>query len=84
MLFRFIGTFRAHVGPVFRATWAPDSRLVITASEDSTIKLWKTKVRAREAEPAGAGWGRVERGRVERGRVERGPCDTGPCGTGAV
>ena len=45
---RFIGTFRAHVGPVFRATWAPDSRLLITASEDSTIKLWKVKVRREE------------------------------------
>lgn len=41
---RFIRTFRGHVGPVYRATWGPDSRMFITASEDSTIKLWKTKV----------------------------------------
>jgi ribosome assembly protein 4 len=41
---RFIGTARAHVGPVYRLTWSGDSRLLITASEDSTIKLWDAKV----------------------------------------
>jgi WD40 repeat protein len=42
---RFIGTLRAHVGPVYRVTWSSDSRLLVSGSEDSTIKLWDVKVR---------------------------------------
>jgi ribosome assembly protein 4 len=51
VLIRFLQTFRAHVGPVYRATWGPDSRLLITASEDSTIKLWRVKVRGADTFP---------------------------------
>ena len=36
---------RGHAGPVYRLTWAGDSRLLVTASEDSTMKLWDAKVR---------------------------------------
>eukprot|EP00050_Salpingoeca_kvevrii_P011782 m.17896 g.17896 ORF g.17896 m.17896 type:complete len:109 (+) comp3625_c0_seq1:1235-1561(+) len=40
---RFMGTMRGHVGPVYRLTWAGDSRMLISGSEDSTIKLWNVK-----------------------------------------
>ena len=28
---------------MFRLTWSPDSRYIVTASEDSTLKLWSMK-----------------------------------------
>lgn len=40
---KFVGTLRAHVGPVYRVTWSSDSRLLVSGSEDSTIKLWDVK-----------------------------------------
>ena len=42
---RFLGTLRGHVGAVYRLVWSGDSRLGVTASEDSTIKLWDAHVR---------------------------------------
>jgi len=38
-----MGTLRGHVGAVYRVTWGPDSRMLISASEDSTLKLWSLK-----------------------------------------
>lgn len=40
---RFLMNLRGHVGPVFRMAWAGDSRMLISASEDSTMKLWDVK-----------------------------------------
>jgi hypothetical protein len=35
----FIATFRNHVGPVFQVAWSSDSRLFVTGSKDSTLKV---------------------------------------------
>lgn len=36
---RFIATLRGHVGAVYRLTWSADSRLLVSASKDSTLKV---------------------------------------------
>jgi len=35
----FVGTFRGHVGPVYQVCWASDSRLIVSGSKDSTLKV---------------------------------------------
>lgn len=35
----FVGTLRCHVGPVYQLAWSSDSRLVVSASKDSTLKV---------------------------------------------
>lgn len=39
----FVATFRGHVGPVYQIAWASDSRLLVSGSRDSTLKVgaWK-------------------------------------------
>eukprot|EP01054_Gregarina_sp_Poly1_P002503 Gregarina_sp_Poly_1__2502@NODE_1679_length_3548_cov_135_071244_g1103_i0_p4_GENE_NODE_1679_length_3548_cov_135_071244_g1103_i0NODE_1679_length_3548_cov_135_071244_g1103_i0_p4_ORF_typecomplete_len145_score3_91WD40/PF00400_32/3_4e10WD40/PF00400_32/6_5e12WD40/PF00400_32/8e09ANAPC4_WD40/PF12894_7/4_9e13ANAPC4_WD40/PF12894_7/0_0041ANAPC4_WD40/PF12894_7/0_00089Ge1_WD40/PF16529_5/9_7e05Ge1_WD40/PF16529_5/6e05WD40_like/PF17005_5/1_2e05WD40_like/PF17005_5/0_0026eIF2A/PF08662_11/1_9e07eIF2A/PF08662_11/6_5N len=37
---KFIHTYRGHVGPVHQLAWAPDSRLFVSCSRDSTLKAW--------------------------------------------
>ena len=37
---RFIRTLRGHVGAVYQVGWSADSRLVISASKDTTAKVW--------------------------------------------
>lgn len=34
----FVATLRAHVGPVYQLAWSSDSRLLVSASKDSTLK----------------------------------------------
>lgn len=36
----FVATFRQHVGPVFQVAWSSDSRLFVSGSQDSTLKVW--------------------------------------------
>jgi ribosome assembly protein 4 len=36
----FIATLTGHVGAVYKVAWSMDSRLLVSASKDSTIKLW--------------------------------------------
>ena len=36
---KFVATLRGHVGPVYRLTWSADSRMVVSASKDSTVKV---------------------------------------------
>jgi WD40 repeat protein len=36
---RFVATLRGHVGAVYRLTWSADSRMLISASKDSTVKV---------------------------------------------
>lgn len=38
---RFVSTLVGHVGAVYMVAWAPDSRLLVSASKDSTLKLWQ-------------------------------------------
>jgi WD40 repeat protein len=39
---RFVATLRGHVGAVYRLTWSADSRMLISASKDSTVKVRST------------------------------------------
>ena len=36
----FLATLTGHVGAVYKVAWSMDSRLLVSASKDSTIKLW--------------------------------------------
>ena len=35
----FVATLRAHVGPVYQLAWSSDSRLLVSGSKDSTLKV---------------------------------------------
>lgn len=37
---KFLSTFRGHVGPVYQVAWSADSRLLVSGSKDSTLKVW--------------------------------------------
>lgn len=36
---RFIATLRGHVAAVYRLSWSADSRMLVSASKDSTLKV---------------------------------------------
>ena len=38
---RFVATLRGHVGTVYRLVWSADSRLLISASKYSTLKVFR-------------------------------------------
>ena len=38
-VFRYVSTLRGHIAPVYRLTWSADSRLLVSASKDSTVKV---------------------------------------------
>jgi WD40 repeat protein len=40
---RFIASLRGHVAAVYRISWSADSRMLVSASKDSTLKLWDLK-----------------------------------------
>ena len=35
----FAATFRGHVGPVYQIAWSADSRMFVSGSKDSTLKV---------------------------------------------
>lgn len=37
----FLATLNGHVGAVYQVAWSSDSRLLVSASKDSTVKLWE-------------------------------------------
>ena len=37
--FRFIANLRGHVAAVYRVAWSADSRMLVSASKDSTLKV---------------------------------------------
>lgn len=47
--------FRAHVQAVYQVAWSADSRLLVTSSKDSTIKLWNLKQKKMIADLPGHG-----------------------------
>ena len=40
-----MATLRGHVQRVFQVAWSADCRLLVSAGEDSTIKLWSVATR---------------------------------------
>jgi ribosome assembly protein 4 len=40
---RYAGVLRGHVGAIYQLSWSPDSRLLVTGSKDSTLKVWRAK-----------------------------------------
>ena len=38
-----MANYRGHVGPVYQVAWSADSRLVLSGSKDSTLKVWSVK-----------------------------------------
>ncbi|KAI7725242.1 hypothetical protein M8C21_014638 [Ambrosia artemisiifolia] len=37
---KFVAAFRGHVGPVYQISWSADSRLLLSGSKDSTLKVF--------------------------------------------
>ena len=35
-----MATFRGHVAPVYQVSFSADSRLLVSGSKDSTLKVW--------------------------------------------
>ena len=42
---KFVATLRGHVGPVYRLAWSADSRMLVSASKDATVKVSLTCTR---------------------------------------
>ena len=42
---RFLASLRGHVQRVHQVAWSADSRLLCSASADSTLKVWNLKTR---------------------------------------
>uniref|UniRef100_M4B9A3 Uncharacterized protein n=1 Tax=Hyaloperonospora arabidopsidis (strain Emoy2) TaxID=559515 RepID=M4B9A3_HYAAE len=38
---KFVTTLTGHVGAVYQVCWSSDTRLIVTASKDSTVKVWE-------------------------------------------
>ena len=43
--FRFIATLRGHVQAVYQISFSSDSRLLVSGSADSTVKVWNLQKR---------------------------------------
>ena len=41
--YRFISTLRGHVAPVYQTCFSPDSRLLVSGSKDTTLKVWELR-----------------------------------------
>ncbi|KAL9099754.1 MAG: hypothetical protein Q9163_004785 [Psora crenata] len=39
----FITTLRGHVGPVYMSCFSPDSRMLVSGSKDTTLKVWDVR-----------------------------------------
>lgn len=40
---RYLLSLRGHVGSVYQVAWSADSRLLVSGSSDSTLKVWDIK-----------------------------------------
>ncbi|KAG8230807.1 hypothetical protein J437_LFUL010587 [Ladona fulva] len=50
---KFISTLRGHVQSVYMISWSPDSRLLVSGSADSTLKVWNIQKQKLELELPG-------------------------------
>lgn len=41
--YRFITTLRGHVGAVYQCCFSADSRLLVSSSKDTTLKVWDVR-----------------------------------------
>lgn len=41
--FRYLASLRGHVAAVYQIAWSADSRLLVSGSSDSTLKVWDVK-----------------------------------------
>jgi ribosome assembly protein 4 len=48
-----VATMRGHVGPVYQIAWSADSRMVVSASKDSTLKVWNVRTKKMELDLPG-------------------------------
>jgi WD40 repeat protein len=39
LMYRFIANLRGHVAAVYRVAWSADSRMLVSASKDTTLKV---------------------------------------------
>lgn len=46
--FRFLWTLRGHVQRAYLVSWSADSRLLVSCSADSTVKVWDIKAKDRK------------------------------------
>ena len=42
---KFITSFRGHVASVYQVAWSADSRMLVSGSKDSTLKVWDVEKR---------------------------------------
>ena len=42
---KFITSFRGHVASVYQVSWSADSRMLVSGSKDSTLKVWDVEKR---------------------------------------
>lgn len=40
MFYRYIATLHGHVQRIYQIAWSADSRLLVSGSADSTLKVW--------------------------------------------
>lgn len=40
---RYLMSLRGHVASVYQVAWSADSRLLVSGSSDSTLKVWDVK-----------------------------------------
>ena len=40
---RYLQSLRGHVAAVYQVAWSADSRLLVSGSSDSTLKVWDVK-----------------------------------------
>lgn len=53
LFFSFVANLRNHVSPVYQVTFSGDSRMLLSASKDSTVKLWDMKTKKLKADLPG-------------------------------
>ena len=37
---KLVRTLRGQVGEIYRITWSPDGRVLVSSSDDMTIRMW--------------------------------------------